>query len=110
VNSPAPPPIAVTPTADLLRMIGEAVRREVLAVAVEVSPPAAAPAAAPAPEPPKALLTAAEVAAMVTLSKRTIRRAILSGSFPAAVTIGARAIRWHRYDVELWLSQRKDAK
>lgn len=111
MNSPAASPIVVVSLTDLDRFLGETVRREMLAVAVQaLSPTADQPPATPPSGPPKSLLSADEVAKMVTLSKRTIRRAILSGDFPPALSFGSRAIRWLRSDVELWLSQRKGAK
>jgi len=111
MNSPAPSPIVVVSLADLDRIVGETLRRELLAVAVQASAaPTDPPPTAPQSGPPKGLLSPKEVAEIVTLSKRTIRRAVLSGTFPAPLEIGARAIRWRRVDVEFWLSQRKGAK
>ena len=60
---------------------------------------------------PKGLITAEEVSERVHLSARTIRRAVLAGSFPSPIKpTNGRAIRWRPEDVEKWLANREASK
>lgn len=49
------------------------------------------------------LMTAEQVAALLQVDRRTLRRMVLLGEVPAPITIGARTIRWRRRTLERWL-------
>lgn len=58
---------------------------------------------APPPDAPL-VLTAAEVAARLTVSRRTLERLIASGEFPAPLKIG-RSSRFHPADLAAFLEK-----
>lgn len=49
------------------------------------------------------LLTTAQVAAMLQVSLRTVRRHIAEGKMPDPIYVGARAPRWDRAQIMDWL-------
>ena len=58
------------------------------------------------PTDPAALLTEAQAAYLVGVSKFTLkRRRAEGGDVPRFVKFGGRAIRYRRLDVELWIEQ-----
>lgn len=92
--------------ADAARQGADAVRREVRPI-IEARPEPPQPTPAATAGSPGDLLTADAVAERVSLSKRSVRRAVLSGDFPPPLVVGKRAIRWRREDVDLWLASRR---
>lgn len=50
-----------------------------------------------------------DVEQLVRLSKGSIYRLIGKGTFPRPIRLGARAVGWHRDEVEGWLADRKRA-
>ena len=54
------------------------------------------------PAPFAVVLTPGEVAARLTVSRRTLERLIAAGDFPAPLKIG-RASRFHPRDIEVYL-------
>lgn len=50
----------------------------------------------------KILLPVGEVAAMLSLSERTIWRMRTDGEMPAPITVG-KSIRWRKSDIDRWL-------
>lgn len=64
---------------------------------------AKAMAMAQAPAGPGKLLKLAEVEARVGLKKSAIYQRVAAGTFPAPVSIAAKASRWRESDVEKWL-------
>jgi predicted DNA-binding transcriptional regulator AlpA len=59
----------------------------------------------PSPSP---LLTPPQLATLLQLDPRTLRRLELSGAVPRAIYIGALK-RWRRADIDTWLASRKPA-
>ena len=53
--------------------------------------------------PRRLLISTAEVAALLTVSVRHLRRLHASGKVPAPVKVGA-AIRWNREEIERWVA------
>ena len=53
----------------------------------------------------KQLLTVKDVQAMTGLSRSTLSKLRDAGKFPPSIVLGVRTVRWHRKDVELWLSK-----
>jgi len=56
-----------------------------------------------APKPAPLLLTAADVAGLLSVSLRTVRRLDITGRLPAPLLIG-RAVRWRRAEIASWLA------
>lgn len=52
-----------------------------------------------------AMLSRIEVARLLGVNARTLRRLVLAGELPAPVRIGKRTVRWRRGDVEEWLGR-----
>jgi predicted DNA-binding transcriptional regulator AlpA len=52
------------------------------------------------------LLTARQVAAMLSVSLATFKRIRQRGEGPPSIRVGKRAIRYRRRDVERWLQRR----
>ena len=68
------------------------------------SPSLATPPDPPmAPKPASLLLTAADVAGLLAVSLRTVRRLDITGRLPAPLLIG-RAVRWRRAEITSWLA------
>ena len=61
------------------------------------------PDPSPAAKSPPLLLTAADVAGLLAVSLRTVRRLDITGRLPAPLTIG-RAVRWRRAEIASWLA------
>jgi len=66
------------------------------------------PSPATPPDPPRAaaaplLLTASDVAGLLAVSLRTVRRLDMTGRLPAPLLIG-RAVRWRRAEITSWLA------
>ena|SRR5436190_22310041 len=55
------------------------------------------------------MLTAQEVARLLGLNRRSVRRLVLSGQLPAPLRIGKRAVRWHRKDIDAWVDRQAKA-
>ncbi len=55
------------------------------------------------------LLRIREVAALTAMHRATIYRRIAEGTFPAAIQITKRCVRWRVSDVEHWLKTRPQA-
>jgi predicted DNA-binding transcriptional regulator AlpA len=53
----------------------------------------------PEPTDPAALLTIQQVAGLLHVDPRTVRRRVADGTFPQPIRIG-RAVRWRRLDIE----------
>ncbi|MFN8824468.1 MAG: helix-turn-helix transcriptional regulator [Planctomycetota bacterium] len=83
-------------------------------------PKNAAPAAPPAPpaaaETRPVLLTEAQVAELIQVAPRTLRRMVSTGRFPQPVKIGPNPEsqqcprRWVRAEVDAWLRQLMEAR
>lgn len=71
----------------------------------DLSTIAKAPASEPAPSP---LLTAEQLAELLQVSARTLRRLELSGAIPPAISIDG-IKRWRRSTIDRWLSKRGGA-
>jgi excisionase family DNA binding protein len=54
-----------------------------------------------------ALLTKAEVAALLRVSRATMDRMIRDGTAPPAIRLPSGRLRWRRTDVEAWLEERR---
>lgn len=54
----------------------------------------------------KALARRRQVEQLVQLSRSTIYAGVKTGTFPAPIRIGARAVAWRLSDVEAWLEAR----
>lgn len=54
-----------------------------------------------------ALMTAEEVAALLRVDRRTLRRMELAGDIPRAVEINERTKRWRRTTIEKWLRRKE---
>ena len=57
--------------------------------------------------PPSALLTTAQVAAILSLSPRTLEQLRVKGGGPPYFALGKRAVRYRRSDVDSWLDARQ---
>ena len=55
------------------------------------------------------LLTRREVEEWTGFSGSSIYRKMRDGSFPLAIKIGDRSVRWHEQDLDRWLSSRPRA-
>jgi excisionase family DNA binding protein len=55
------------------------------------------------PDGGTALLTVDDVAALLTVSSRTVRRMADSGAMPRPVRLST-LIRWRRTDIDLWIA------
>jgi predicted DNA-binding transcriptional regulator AlpA len=90
-----------------------AMRRELAALREVKAAPHVVRVAEPAREasaPAPALLDLDDVAAMVRLGVRAIRRMAAAGQFPASLPIDeGRAERWRRTDVEAWVAAQSKA-
>ena len=64
---------------------------------------------ADASQPPYCILRRKQVEARTGLSRSTIYARIKSGTFPAPVSLGPRAVGWIENEVERWISDRIDA-
>lgn len=53
---------------------------------------------------PKVLLTATETAAIIGIDRKTLRLWVRSGKCPIAPIPGMTPHRWHRADVDAWVS------
>jgi prophage regulatory protein len=62
-----------------------------------------------ASQPRHCILRRKQVEARTGLSRSTIYSRIKSGTFPAPVSLGPRAVGWIENDVHRWLSDRIDA-
>jgi excisionase family DNA binding protein len=93
MSAPAPSVVVTTPN-ELRSIVAEEVERSLAALTRRLTE------AASAPPPAVDLMKAKEVAAVVRLSVRELRRLVREGKFPAPLTIGTRSIRWRRADVE----------
>jgi len=60
--------------------------------------------AAPRPDQDALLLRRGQVAELVGLPERTLRRLVSSGAFPRPVALG-KSVRWRRSDVTRWVDQ-----
>jgi len=90
---------------DLVRLVGDAVRREMQVAAPLVARPSEAPLAAPsAAEALPDLMRTAEVCGFVRLVPRTLRRLVLARRFPEPLKIN-RSNRWRKADVLAWAEQ-----
>ena len=61
-----------------------------------------------APREPSPLLTREQLASLLQLDERSVRRLELARDLPAALQFGA-AKRWRRVDVDKWISERGPA-
>lgn len=50
-----------------------------------------------------ALMTGEEVAGLLRIDRRSLRRMIREGEIPKPITIGDRCLRWRRSAIEEWL-------
>ena len=50
-------------------------------------------------------MTRDEVAALLAVDARDLRRLVLEGAFPAPIKLGGRRIRWRRGTVRKWLDR-----
>ncbi|MBI1918476.1 MAG: helix-turn-helix domain-containing protein [Planctomycetes bacterium] len=57
----------------------------------------------PDPEPPPTLLTAKEVAHLLSIAVRTLHRLVTAGIVPAPVRITRKIIRWRVADIDHYL-------
>ena len=55
------------------------------------------------------LLTLRQVCEMTKMSKSTIYRKVAEGTFPRAIRLGPRTVRWRRWEVEGWIASRPGA-
>ena len=55
------------------------------------------------------LLHVSEVRTRTALARSTIYRKMREGSFPVALKIGVRAVRWRESEIEAWLAARPRA-
>lgn len=55
--------------------------------------------------PPSALMDAAELAAVLRVSKATIWRLRENSKLPLAIALTSQCIRWRRADVESWIER-----
>ena len=55
------------------------------------------------------LMTVAQLAALLHVDLRCLRRMVRAGEVPAPITIGERTLRWRRKSIETWL-RRKEPK
>ena len=53
-----------------------------------------------------ALVRRRQVEQLVQLSRSTIYACVKAGTFPAPISIGARAVAWRLSDVEAWIEAR----
>lgn len=53
---------------------------------------------------PSALIDAAELARMLSISKPTIWRMRESGRLPEPLRVTSQAVRWRRADIEAWIA------
>lgn len=61
----------------------------------------------PAPEPQRSpVMTPEDVAAMLHINVRTLRRMRLAGELPEPLQFGTR-VRWRRADIEKWIAGRE---
>ncbi|MCH7793911.1 MAG: helix-turn-helix domain-containing protein [Proteobacteria bacterium] len=65
------------------------------------------PGGRPLPEHPDALLYTAEAAFLLGLSPRTLESLRLKGGGPAYYSVGRRACRYRRCDLNTWLDARR---
>lgn len=61
-----------------------------------------------ASQPPHGILRRKQVEARTGLSRSTIYARIKTGTFPAPVSLGPRAVGWIDRDVERWICDRID--
>jgi prophage regulatory protein len=59
---------------------------------------------------PERLLVLKEVEAIVGLRHTAIYRRMQNGSFPAALSLGPRTVRWRWRDIEAWLTALKPTR
>ena len=52
------------------------------------------------------LLKQTEVLTTLGMSRQTLYKWRLAGSFPEPVNVGARALRWRASDVQAWIASR----
>ncbi len=52
--------------------------------------------------PPPEFLTEADVAALLQISARTVRRRVSEGKLPAPIRVSPGRVRWRRQDLEDW--------
>ena len=101
----------VLPPEELARLVEEAAFRGVARGRHHLPPPSGEPSVRRREAAAMGLMTAEEVSERVHLSARTIRRAVLAGSFPSPIKpTNGRAIRWRPEDVEKWLANREASK
>ncbi len=85
-------PIIVVGADELRALLAEVVGRGLEPLALRLR----SPEMPRAPAPVSGLMTAKDVAAVVRLSVRELRRLVREGHFPAPVKLGTRSIRWRR--------------
>jgi predicted DNA-binding transcriptional regulator AlpA len=54
-------------------------------------------------QPRPLLLTAAQVARLLTISRRTFYRLVADGKFPPGLEIAEKVVRWQRSDIREYL-------
>jgi predicted DNA-binding transcriptional regulator AlpA len=79
----------------LARLVGEEVQRRL--------EPILAALAAPATPSKPDLLKAEQLADMLQVDKRSIRRLLLEGALPFPIRLSDRIHRWRRSDIDAWL-------
>ena len=96
--------------AQILEQLAARVRRDGLAVLgeplahVDVQPNPLTPM--PAKDPRDALLTAKDLAGLLNVDIRTLRRLRHLGDVPKPITVGG-VLRWRPDDVDAWLARRR---
>jgi predicted DNA-binding transcriptional regulator AlpA len=91
--------VIVADEAALRALVREEVRlalEPVLAALARLGPAQGATAA-------DGLLTREEVAALLRVNARDLRRLVLEGAFPPPIKVGGRRLRWRRKTVTRWL-------
>jgi prophage regulatory protein len=63
-----------------------------------------------APAPLGAIIRLPEVLRTTGLSRPSIYRMVLAGTFPQRVQLGPRAVGWLRVEVEQWIAERARAR
>ncbi len=94
-----------TSPAEILGVVDKATMRALIADVIDtkLSSLLDAVRAVSRPPAPAELLTTDDLAALLQIDERTLRRLVREGAVPPPIRIAGRILRWRRADLDRWL-------